>query len=109
MDLQAEFTREGNGRIGFGEVDGLLAVKPDLNARSFGANAVGIPFARGLHALRFGGGVGLREEAITATLIVESAIVAGTEVGLIAYHLVVKGHPLGAELHATINETFGAF
>ena len=90
------------------EVHGLHAIEPDLNARALCADAIGVPFAQRFlgflqHLLRR-----LDEDFVAAAFVVERAIVARAEVGLIAGDLVVIRMPPAAELHASIHESFGA-
>ena len=62
MNLYRDQPGLRNRRIGFGVVDGLDAVKPDLDAWALGADAVIVPLAQRLHGLFLGGGVGPSED-----------------------------------------------
>ena len=98
-----------NDSLGFGVVDGLDAVEPDLDAAAFGADAVVVPLADGFLGFGedFGGGLG--EDFFAAAFVVEGTVVAFAEVGLVAGDFVVIGDALGAELDAAVDEAFGAF
>ena len=109
VDLDGDDAGGGDVGFGFGVVDGLDAVEPDLDVLAFSANAVVVPFADGFLGFGedFGGGLG--EDLFAAAFVVEGAVVAFAEVGLIAGDFVVIGDALGAKLDAAVDEAFGAF
>ena len=109
MNLYRDQPGLRNRRIGFGVVDGLDAVKPDLDAWALGADAVIIPLAQRLHGLFLGGGVGPSEDLVAATLIIQAAVVARAEVSLVAFHLIMIRDTGGTELHAPVHEALGTF
>ena len=95
MDLHRDLAAQRDRRIGLDVVDGLDAVEPDPDARAFGPYPVGVPLAGGLERLRLRRGVGLGEETVAPAFVIEPAVVARPEVGLIPDHLMVRRHPPG--------------
>ena len=95
MDLHGDLAAQRDRRIGLDVVDGLDAVEPDLDARAVGADAVGIPLAGRLERLCLRRGVGLGQETVASAFVIESAVVARPEVGLIPDHLMVRRHAAG--------------
>jgi hypothetical protein len=56
VDLHGDLADQRDRRVGLDVVDGLDAVEPNLDARSLGPDAVGVPFARRLQRLGLGRG-----------------------------------------------------
>ena len=110
MDLNGDDAGGIDGRVGLGVVHCLHAIEPDLNARSFGSDAVVVPFSDRFtrlfqHFLR-----GSLDDFAAADGVVERSVVTCAEVSLKTGDLMRRWrNTFRAELHAAIHEALGAF
>ena len=94
VDLQGDDAGGVDAGFGLRVVDGLDPVEPDPDARPFGANSGLVPLTE--RFLRFGQhfGRGRRQHLLPAAFIIQRAVVAHRDVGLVAGHLVAAGDSL---------------